>query len=284
MIRILFMSDLHLEMERRRLRRPWSFFPARRPKTIPHPPRGPKLNATGPVDLVILAGDTDIGLRGIAYADQLAKYLSAPVVYVAGNHEFYHGQIHELLLSLRGANAYTGGRVHFLENACASFTFRNQRLHVLGCTLWTDYALYGNPPAAMFEAEYRMQDHLLIQDQRGPFLPEDALARHLASRHWLHETLAALRATDPGAQTLIVTHHAPDAAYLGTRTGEIAPAYASNLLAEFAPLAPAAWIHGHTHYRHDSTDGGIRVLSAPRGYVPYDGATARKYRPGILEI
>ena len=83
---------------------------------------------------------------------------------------------------------------------------------------------------------------------------------------------------------MIVTHHAPDAGFLGGRTGAIAPAYGSQLLAEFAPWQPAAWIHGHTHYRHDSVKAGIRVVSAPRGYVAYEGQQALQYRPGILEI
>jgi predicted MPP superfamily phosphohydrolase len=285
MIRILFMSDLHLEMERWRLPVPgWPAFLARHKSVVSHPSRGPMLDEAGPVDLVVLAGDIHNGLRGLVYADQVARYLRAPVVFVAGNHEFYHYPIHRLLPSLRTAAAHTEGRVHFLDNAIASFTFHNQRLHVLGCTLWTDYDLHGDPPTAMRDAERRMKDHILIQEQSGIFLPEDALARHQTSRLWLHKTLASLRKTDPAAKTLIVTHHAPGAAYLGTRTGDIGPAYASDLLVEFAPLAPAAWIHGHTHYRHDSMEEGIRVVSAPRGYVTYDGALALEYRPGILEI
>jgi hypothetical protein len=285
MTRILFMSDLHLEMERSRLPVPgWPAFLARHKAAAAHPARGPMLDEAGPVDLVILAGDIHNGLRGIVYADQVARYLSAPVVYIAGNHEFYHHEIHRLLPSLHTAAAQTEGRVHFLENAVASFTFHNHRLHVLGCTLWTDYALHRDPPTAMFEAECRMRDFIYIKSERGDFLPEDTLASHQTSRLWLHETLASLRDTDPGAQNLIVTHHAPDAAYLGTRLGAIAPAYASNLLAEFAPLEPAAWIHGHTHHRHDSINRGIRIASAPRGYVTYDGAPALEYRPGILEL
>jgi hypothetical protein len=29
---------------------------------------------------------------------------------------------------------------------------------------------------------------------------------------------------------------------------------------------------------------GMRVVSAPRGYVTYDGAATLAYRPGVLEI
>ena len=290
MIRILYMSDLHLEMERWRLAVPgWAAFLAGRRAIATHPTRGPLLsgpllNGARPADLIVLAGDIHNGLRGIVYADQLAKFLRAPVVYVAGNHEFYHHDITQLYPALHRAAAHTQGRVRFLENTTASFTFSGQRLHVLGCTLWTDYALHGDAASGMAAAARLLNDHVMIQNQGGPLPPAGLLSRHRESRFWLHAELARLHAADPAAQTLIVTHHAPTGAVLGTRTGAIAPAYASELLGEFTPHAPAAWIHGHTHFRHDSAAHNIRLASAPRGYVSRDGRAALDYQPGMLEI
>ncbi len=91
-------------------------------------------------------------------------------------------------------------------------------------------------------------------------------------------------AEDPATHRLIVTHHAPGAAFLGTRQGAIGPAYASDLLPEFAPYAPAFWIHGHTHYRHETFTSGFWVVSAPRGYAREKDDKAEPYQPGILEI
>jgi predicted phosphodiesterase len=285
MIRVLYMSDVHLEMERWRLPVPgWPAFMARHRALARHPARGPLLDGFGPVDLVVLAGDIHNGFRGVIYADQVAKYLNAPVVMVAGNHEFYHHSMTTLLPALAAASAKTHGRVNFLENTVATFTIRGRRLHVLGCTLWTDYALNGDSDSAMRHARQIMNDHAFIQRGGAVFLPEDALAIHEHSRLWLHKTIAALHKRDSQATLLIVTHHAPSGNVLGARTGQIAPAYGSDLLAEFAPWHPAAWIHGHTHYRHDSVEDGIRMVSAPRGYVVYDGADALQFTPGILEI
>jgi hypothetical protein len=285
MIRILYMSDLHLEMERWRLAIPgWPAFLARHRAIAAHPPRGPILNNLGPIDLIVMAGDIHTGLRGIVYADQVSKYLGAPVVYIAGNHEFYHQEMDRLLPAFFRAAAHTKGRVSFLENTVASFTFAGESLNVLGCTLWTDYELNGHAPTSMRVAERRLNDHLLIKNNNAPLEAADTRLRHKQSRLWLHRTLAGLHRTDPTAKNLIITHHAPSPAFLGTRTGAIAPAYASEMLAEFAHLSPAAWIHGHTHYRHDSVREGIHLASAPRGYVAYDGDAALEYRPGILEI
>ncbi len=279
------MSDLHLEMERWRLNVVgWAGFMARHRDVARHPLRGPLLADMGNIDLIALAGDVHNSVRGIVYAEQLSRFLRAPVVYVAGNHEFYHQNMERLLPALRRAASRTKGRVSFLENNFVSFTFGGQRLNVLGCTLWTDYDLYGDAAGAMQTAAHRMNDHGAIQQGRQTFRPADALGRHMASRVWLHKTLARLRRYEPDAKTLIVTHHAPSGAALGERSGSIGPAYASELLLEFAPYAPMAWIHGHTHHRHESEEEGIRVVSAPRGYVLYDGTAAQEYCPGILEI
>lgn len=285
MPRILYMSDLHLEMERWRLSVPgWSGFRARHRALPAHPARGPILSGLGKTDLIVMAGDIHNGLRGIVYADQVAKYLSAPVVYIAGNHEYYHQSIGRLLPAFFKAAEHTKGRVHFLENSVASFTFSGERLNVLGCTLWTDYELNGDAQTAMRIAQRRMNDYVFINANNNRFAPDDALTMHQKSRLWLHKTLARLRKADPDVRNLIVTHHAPSPAFLGGRTGEVAPAYASDMSLEFAHLHPAAWIHGHTHYRHDSVEEGIRFVSAPRGYVVHDGDHALNYRPGVVEI
>lgn len=279
------MSDLHLEMARWRVPVPgWTVLLGRHRPLASRLWRGPKLNDLGRIDLIAMAGDIHNGLRGIAYADRIAKFMSAPVVYVAGNHEFYHHDIDQLLPMLTRAASRTRGRVTFLENAVAGFTFHGQHLNVLGCTLWSDYALHGDPAAAMTIAARRMSDHAIIHCENGLFTPGDALARHKASRHWLHETLARLDETEPGVPVLIVTHHAPSPACLGARTGDIAPAYGSDLVKEFAHFRPTAWINGHTHFRHDSVEAGIRLVSAPRGYPVYGGAAAPDYRPGVLEL
>jgi predicted phosphohydrolase len=286
MTRILYMSDLHLEMERWRLTIPgWQDFRARhRDARGKHPLRGPLLTEIGEIDLVLLAGDIHTGLRGVIYAEQLAAYFDAPVVYVAGNHEYYQQHIDRLLPALRAATEHSGGRVQFLDNDVASFTFGAQRVHVLGCTLWTDFALHGDVGAAMEFAARHMNDYRMIRRVTSLYRPENALARHERSRLWLRQNVARLRLEEPGAKIIALTHHAPHEAVLGRRNGRIAPSYASNLLPEYFAAPPDLWVHGHTHYRHDSVLEGIRVVSAPRGYIAHEGAAALAFQPGVLEL
>jgi predicted phosphodiesterase len=263
-MRILYMSDLHLERDRFA----WPF----RGRPSGHPRRGPLLAGIAPPDLIVLAGDICAGLRGIAYADALARYLRAPAIVVAGNHEFYRQDIARLLPAARAAAARTSGRVNFLENASACLTIAGRTLHILGCTLWTDYALDGDAAVAMDFAAKHMNDHRMISDSGGAFTPRQALDRHLVSRNWLRLALAHLG----DRTTLIVSHHAPSAAGLGARTGPIAPAYASSLI---PALRPTAWIHGHTHHRHITDLEGVQLCSAPRGYGPDP-----HYAPGLLVL
>ncbi len=273
------MSDLHLEMERWRLAvSGWAAFMARHKDAARHPARGPLLNGLGRVDLVVLAGDIHNGLRGLVYAEQVAAFLDAPVVMVAGNHEYYHHDYAVLLPALRHAAERTHPRVQFLENAAATFTFGDQTLTVLGCTLWTDYALHGNAGESMLYAQQMMNDFNFISMCNGAFTPWETRAIHEEALAWLRA-----EAGRPGRK-IIVTHHAPSALVLGQRQGRIAPAYASEIIGEFAAAPPDLWIHGHTHFRHDSVMGGIRLVSAPRGYVGFDGDRALQFVPGIVEI
>jgi predicted phosphodiesterase len=285
MTRILYMSDLHMEMERWRLSIPgWQDFLARHRDARKHPLRGPLLMGLGDIDLVVLAGDIHTGLRGAVYAEQLADYFEAPVVYVAGNHEYYHQHIDLLAPALRSAAKHSGGRVQFLDNDVASFTFGGQRMHVLGCTMWTDFRLHDEQKEAMEFAARHMNDYRAIRRVTSFFRPDNALTRHERSRLWLRANVARLRLEEPDAKIIAVTHHGPHEATLGHRIGRIAPSYASHLLPEFKASPPDVWIHGHTHYRHDSMLDGIRVVSAPRGYVSHEGEAALAFQPGVLEL
>ncbi len=279
MTRVLYMSDLHLELEEWRPSRPnWSRFLQR---GTPHPSRGPMLDRVGGVDLVILAGDIHNGLRGVVYADQVAKYLEAPVVMVAGNHEYYHHDMTTLLPALRKAVLKTRGRVNFLQNDMVTFDIGTERVNVLGCSLWTDYRLNGDAELGMKQAQRLMNDYNFIRMKDAMFTPQDAKGLHEESLAWLHETLAGLARQGGTDKTIVVTHHAPSGQVLGRRHGAMGPAYGSEIIAKFTPLRPSLWVFGHTHVTHDGVVEGIHLVSAPRGYHSEKGGM---FNPGLVEI
>lgn len=274
MIRILYMSDLHLEMQTYKSR----FFDFFRPKTHLF------LNNVKPPDLIVLAGDIHNGIRSIAYADLIAQKFKVTVVLVPGNHEYYFHDMSKIWPKMvRAANA-TSGRVICLDNNYFTFHCRGQSLHILGATFWTDFNLNQDVTLSSALAYGRMNDYRVISEENSPLTPAKIINKHFVSRAWLHKTLTYLSSASPHVPRLIVTHHAPSPAFLGNRKGAIAPAYASDLLPEFSPYAPCFWIHGHTHFRHATFKSGLWVLSAPHGYKKEQKNYDEPYQPGILEI
>ncbi len=278
MLKLLYYSDIHIEVREEDPEPGWTDI---KPLAF-----GPDLTGFGgTVDLLILAGD--IGrmqsLRDVStlrYAEQAAAYLGCPAVVVPGNHEYYRGSFDDERQALLEAQI-TG--VTVLDRSAAHYAFGSASLRILGATLWTDYAVLGDPAQGMFEAECVMPDHRLITRRSGaPFLPQDALAEHRLARTWLAQQLA-----EPyDGATLIVTHHAPHSAahnpVLGTTP--LSPAFESDcddLIAAAARANCVAWIFGHNHWSHDIDVGGVRLLSAQLGYP---GETTGWNGPGVLRI
>lgn len=208
-------------------------------------------------DVLVLAGDVGNGPKGLALAKEWAR--GRPVVYVAGNHEYYRQALPRLTDALReGAE---GGPVHFLENRAVVLG----GVRFLGCTLWTDFDLFGHRARSAAAAQAAMNDFRIIRVDPSyrRFTPADARAIHLESIRWVVERL-----DEPhDGPTVIVTHHTPSLRSCAPqhRDDQVTAAYASDL--EWLLDGRAAlWIHGHTHYCCDYTMGGTRVLANQRGY------------------
>lgn len=208
-------------------------------------------------DLVVLAGDTSTGTRGIELAREW--FAGRPVLYVAGNHEYYRESTPRLNRKL--AEAARAAGIHFLENGetvvCG--------VRFLGCTLWTDFELFGERQHSMAAAQAAMNDFRLIRvdPEYRRFRPADARASHVTSLSWL---LARLDTPFDGP-TVVVTHHAPSLRSVKPchHHHPATPAYASDL-EWMLDGRVALWIHGHTHLCVDYELGGTRVISNQRGY------------------
>ncbi len=217
-----------------------------------------------PAEAVLLAGDISLGTHGIEWARR--HFPKTPIVYVAGNHEFFGAELPETLDALRSAAKRFG--VHFLEgDECVI-----EGTRFLGATLWTDYALYGSGAAqldrAMADAEEEMNDFRMIKWSGGePLTPDLVREMHCARVQWLADRLALPFA----GPTVVITHHLPHRLSIhpkfeGTRYN---PAFASDLDHLVRPPV-SLWIHGHTHASIDYVVNGTRVVCNPRGYLPHE--------------
>jgi len=232
-MRIQILSDLHLEFS---------------------PLNLPAVEA----DATVLAGDINRGKRGLQWARQ--TFAGRPVVYVAGNHEYYTHALPKLTQELGAAS---DDILHFLEQGrveCGGVRF-------LGCTLWTDFQLLGTPLLARDTAQLKMNDYrkIRVSPQYCKLRARDTLDLHYRSRHWLEE--AVEHGETRGA--VIITHHAPSARSLSPEAPAdwLSPAYASDLDTLIEASEAMLWVHGHTHRPVDYRVGGTRVISNPRGYA-----------------
>jgi predicted phosphodiesterase len=222
---------------------------------------GMELPATD-ADVVILAGD----IARPDHAGAWARRIDRPVVYVAGNHEFYGSDLPRALHDLR--RECTGSGVQVLEQD--AWVFGGVRF--LGTTLWSDFRLLATGderPSAMAGAVRLIRDfqRIAVDDggARRLFTPHDSQALFDASAAWLD---AQLQQPFDGP-TVVITHHAPSRRSIHPRFegSPLNGCFVSDLEHLMGGERVRLWIHGHTHDSFDYTVHGTRVLCNPRGYV-----------------
>jgi len=210
-------------------------------------------------DLVILAGDTNLGTKGIVWAKQ--KIRDKPVIYILGNHEYYKGSypktLHKIMEESLDSN------VSVLENN--SITFEGIRFH--GATLWTDFSLFGSPVEYGIICQGQMNDYRQIR--RDPNYSKlrtiDTYKIHQLSKSWLQESLEQ----SVGYKNVVITHHAPSIRSVPDiyKNDPLSAAYASNLEDLIMKYQPLYWIHGHIHTPISYQIGKTEIICNPHGYL-----------------
>ncbi|MCA3081525.1 MAG: metallophosphoesterase [Rhodocyclaceae bacterium] len=213
-------------------------------------------------DVVVLAGDIDNHRAGVYWASET---FDKPVVYVAGNHEYYHDNTKTLPTELRAAAE--GTNVHLLDNNVTVI----DGVRFIGSTLWTDFQLGSSNSWEVEESKYRaasmMNDFNLISYGGGRLLPWHTQAFFSDAVSFIQIELS--KAFE--GKTVVVTHHSPSPKSIHSRFAghPINAAFCSDL--EYlmqGPTAPALWIHGHAHDAFDYVvNGCTRVVANPRGYT-----------------
>lgn len=234
-----------------------------------------------PVDLVILAGDIHTKAHGIRWA---ADTFGAPVLYVAGNHEFYGGHLDKTLAKMRDEAARTNSQVTILERE----TVEIGGARFLGATAWTDFSLHGKRLYSALDAERVISDYMKIRatTRYRKLIPADLIRLNEQTRDWLRRELAL----PFSGKTVVVTHHAPCPLSIPewrrACKDELNPAYASDWTGEafWTPECIDLWVHGHIHDAVDYVEKGVRVVSNPLGYGDkYGGETVRNgFNPWLV--
>lgn len=201
------------------------------------------------VDVLVVAGDLADAAHLDGALDALCDlYRDATVVYVHGNHEFYHSD-RTTVLALTRAACRRWSNLRWLD--AKSVDVAGLRFH--GTPLW----FRPLPPEAPRRwLESHLSDFSVIRDYR----------------RWVHRECARgveylRRRVRPG--DVVVTHHLPHPRC-------VAPKYADDslnvfFLCDVSDLIdagrPALWVHGHTHEATDVRVGETRIVANPFGYA-----------------
>jgi predicted phosphodiesterase len=201
------------------------------------------------------------------------------VIYVMGNHEYYHSDLATELNEVRRKLAHLSN-LYVLERevkVISDITF-------IGGTLWTD--MNNLDALTLYHMRTMMNDFRVIKNTATPvhfrtqegefktrvgkFSPEDAVAEHVKMKQYIQSVVQG----NHGTKYVVVGHHAPSHLSIHPRYGNdqiMNGGYYSNL-DEFILDRPQIklWTHGHTHHPFDYVIGETRVVCNPRGYIGHE--------------
>lgn len=252
-------------------------------------------------DVLILGGDImtaqelhDFKADDVKFADELTRRATAEryrdflarcssefphVIYIAGNHEFYHGKY---------PDAY-----NYLEEECKAFNnvyFLEQRskqicdVTFIGSTLWTD--MNDSDRNTLLIVQEMMNDYRIVRNSDRNYArltPLDTVARHKNTLKFIKSVVDS----NPNKKYVVIGHHAPSKKSIKPRYEEdveVNGAYSSNL-EDFISARPQIilWTHGHMHSYHDYMVGNTRIVCNPRGYIGYE-SQAEEFTLKYVEV
>ena len=201
------------------------------------------------------------------------------VIYIAGNHEFYHGKYPDAYNYLE-EECQAFNNVYFLEQGkkeIADVTF-------IGATLWTD--MNDGDRTTLLMVKEMMNDYRVIRHSNRNYArltPSDTVVRHKNTLKYIESVIKS----DPNKKYVVVGHHAPSKQSVKPRYAEdieMNGAYSSDL-GYFITNHPqiVLWTHGHTHDQFDYYVGDTRVVCNPRGYDGWE-ACADNFQLKYVDI
>ena len=238
------------------------------------------------------------------------------VVYVAGNHEHYHGDFKYTLPSLK-AKLHMHDNLHILDKE----VFRLGDYIFVGSTLWTD--MNKEDPLTLYHIKQMMNDFKCVKNSNrevsfkaavpkdkpvgmtddewmalpysdrvrtefktrsSTFCPEDAVEEHKKSLDYIKFIVSEAK---PHEKVVVVGHHTPSLQSCAERYNNdpMMNGGYHNSLDEYIMDHPqiVLWTHGHTHENMDYMIGETRVFCNPRGYAGWDD-TAASFELKVVEV
>jgi hypothetical protein len=201
------------------------------------------------------------------------------VIYVMGNHEYYHSDFATELGEMRRKLAY-------LSNLC----ILEREVKVIddvtfiGGTLWTD--MNNSDALTLYHMRTMMNDFRVITNSATPvnfrtqegefktrvgkFSPENAVEEHVKMKQYIKSVVQG----NHNQKYVVVGHHSPSrrSTHEMYAHDTIMNGGYSSDMDEFIQDHPQIrlWTHGHTHHNFDYVIGETRIVCNPRGYISYE--------------
>jgi len=214
------------------------------------------------------------------------------VIYVMGNHEYYHSDFATALGEMRRKLAHLPN-LYVLEREVKVIN----DVTFIGGTLWTD--MNNHDSLTLYHMRTMMNDFRVIQNSTTPvhfrtqegefrtrvgkFMPEDAVTEHVKMKQYIQSVVQGNHDT----KYVVVGHHSPSKQStheMYANDTVMNGGYSSNL-DEFIMDHPQIklWTHGHTHHVFDYVIGETRVVCNPRGYHGHE-ARADEWQIKTVDI
>jgi Icc-related predicted phosphoesterase len=216
-------------------------------------------------DVLILSGDIGLGHKIEEY-EYFFKECSEQwknVIYVPGNHEFYHGDIDETDDKIRDYIESNYDNIAYLNMD----TIDIDEVKFIGTVLWT--SMNDDDFFVKEIIERKMNDFLIIKNKKAKnrFLPNDSVTSFKMSLDFIEREYENSK---DNHKIVVCTHHAPSMQSIHQKYRRemiMNYAYASNLESFIIERSKIVlWTHGHVHDNFDYNVGNTRVVCNPRGY------------------
>lgn len=217
-------------------------------------------------DVVILAGDICTRNRLHMFLDTIPKHIK--VLFVAGNHEYYHGEF-------KACNQYFKD----LESKYNFVFLKNNQIIIddiafFGGTMFTDFKLYNNPVMHSIDAMMGISDFSCIQIDDRKWSTNDHIDQFFVYKQKLSDFLYETKIE----KKIVISHFMPHLNCISEKfKGDKLNAYFAREMNEYMSYN-GYWIAGHGHSCKRFKHNNVEVIMNPRGY----GKENPEFKPDLI--
>lgn len=215
-------------------------------------------------DVLVLAGDIGVGSKTISFIkSNFPKDL--PIVFVPGNHEFYHNDYYELMSVFD--REFRNTNIHLLNNSSCII----DGVRFIGGPMHSNFELFGlaQRPFVELDCARGIMDFHCIRNGDNYYKEGNAgwTTQDCKNEFEKFDRYVGFALHQPfNGKTVVVSHFGGHKSLVHPKyaNSNITPFFCSDCshLMGFSDL----WISGHTHTSFDHYVEGTRVVCNPRGY------------------